>query len=104
MKNLTANDIFWIAPVVAMAIGILPMPYGYYTLSRLVVCGCSVYFAYRLYRKNQTSFVWVFGFLAVLYNPIIPVHLYQKEIWVVVNAITAIFFFLKKSDVLREDS
>ena len=104
MKNLTANDIFWIAPVVAMAIGILPVSYGYYTLSRLVVCGCSVYFAYRLYRKNQTSFVWVFGFLAVLYNPIIPVHLYQKEIWVVVNAITAIFFFLKKGDVLREDS
>tara|TARA_Y100001936_G_C15646920_1_gene444406 strand:- start:185 stop:502 length:318 start_codon:yes stop_codon:yes gene_type:complete len=103
MKKLTAKDIFWIAPIVVMAIGFLPMPYGYYTLSRLVVCGCSVYFAHRLYRENQTPFVWVFGFFAILYNPIIPVHLYQKETWMVVNAITAIFFIFKKGDALRED-
>ena len=40
-------------------------------------------------------FVWIFGFLAVLYNPIIPVYLYEKEIWMVVNIITAIIFFIK---------
>ena len=83
-----------------MAIGALPMPYGYYTLSRLVVCGCSLYFAHRLYRENQTPFVWIFGFFAILYNPIIPVHLYQKEIWMVVNIFTAIVFFLKRKDAL----
>ncbi len=79
------------------------MPYGYYTLSRFVVCACSIYFMHRIYLKNQTSFVWVFGFLALLYNPIIPVHLYQKEIWMVVNAITAVLFFVKKGDALREE-
>ena len=98
------KNIFWIAPIAVMAIGVLPMPYGYYTLSRLVVCGCSVYFAHRLYRENQTVFVWIFGFFAVLYNPIVPVHLYQKEIWMVVNAVTAIVFFLKKDVALRENS
>jgi hypothetical protein len=98
------RNIFWIAPIVAMAIGTLPMPYGYYTLSRLVVCGCSLYFAYGLYRENQNTFVWIFGFFAVLYNPIIPIHLYQKEIWVVVNILTAIFFFLKREDALKEKS
>tara|TARA_B100000683_G_C12029807_1_gene365780 strand:+ start:236 stop:526 length:291 start_codon:yes stop_codon:yes gene_type:complete len=94
------KNIFWIAPIAAMAIGALPMPYGYYTLSRLVVCGCSLYFAHRLYRENQTPFVWIFGFFAILYNPIIPVHLYQKEIWMVVNIFTAIVFFLKRKDAL----
>ena len=46
------KKIFWIAPIVAMGIGFLPMPYGYYNLSRLIVCGCAVYFAYGLYLKK----------------------------------------------------
>jgi hypothetical protein len=98
------KKIFWIAPIIAMAIGALPMPYGYYTLSRLVVSGCSLYFAHRLYRENQTPFVWIFGFFAILYNPIIPIHLYQKEIWMAVNILTAIVFFLKREDDLKEKS
>ena len=91
------KKIFWIAPIVAMGIGFLPMPYGYYNLSRLIVCGCSVYFAYGLYLKKDIAFVWIFSFLAVLYNPIIPVYLYEKSIWMVVNIITAIIIIMKKN-------
>ena len=95
MMNI-GKSIFWITPIVIMAIGFLPMPYGYYNLSRLVVCVCAIYFAYQLFQKEEKTFVWVFGFLAVLYNPIIPVYLYDKEIWMVVNIITGIVFFLKR--------
>ncbi len=91
-----SSRIFWITPMVVLAIGILPMPYGYYTLLRLVICGCSLYFAYHLYEKKDTAFVWVFGFIAVLYNPVIPVYLYEKEIWIVVNLISAFVFFVKR--------
>ena len=42
------------------------------------------------------TFVWIFGLIAILYNPIIPVYLYKKEIWMVVNIITAGIFFIKK--------
>jgi len=91
------KNIFWIAPIVIMAIGFLPMPYGYYNLSRLVVCVCAIYFAYQLFQKEEKTFVWVFGFLAVLYNPIIPIYLYDKEIWMVVNIITGIVFFIKRN-------
>tara|TARA_B100000945_G_C20048125_1_gene442234 strand:- start:251 stop:544 length:294 start_codon:yes stop_codon:yes gene_type:complete len=93
------NKIFWITPIIAMGIGFLAMPYGYYTLSRFVVCGCSLYFAYNLYKQKDISFVWIFGFFAILYNPIIPVHLYEKEIWMVVIFITAIVFFIKKDSL-----
>ena len=82
-----------------MAMGFLPMPYGYYTLSRLVVCGCSIYFAFHLYEKKDMTFVWIFGFFAILYNPIFPIYLYQNEIWIVVNLITAGVFFLKRDAV-----
>lgn len=94
-SNLIKN-IFWIAPIIVMVIGFLPMPYGYYNLSRLVVCGCSIFYAYNLYNKPDITFVWIFSFIAILYNPIIPVHLYDKEIWMVVNIITGIVFFIKR--------
>ena len=89
------SKVFWIAPIIIMAIGFLPMPYGYYNLSRLVVCGCSIYFAYQLYQRQDITFVWIFGFLAILYNPIIPVHLYEKQIWMIVNIVTALIFVFK---------
>ena len=69
------KDIFWIAPLVVLGIGLLPMPYGYYMLSRLVVCGCAIYYAVQFGNQKETALIWVFGFLAVLYNPIIPIHL-----------------------------
>ena len=80
------------------------MPYGYYNLLRLVVCGCLIYFAYQRYQKQDMTFVWIFGFLAILYNPIIPVHLYEKEIWMVVNIITAIIFVLKGKKLDEADN
>jgi len=43
----------------------------------------------------------VFGALAVLYNPIIPVHLYEKEIWMIVNLVTAAVFFFKRDLLSR---
>ena len=51
------KNIFWIAPILVMAIGFLPMPYGYYNLSRIVVCVCSIYFAYNLYKQDDITFV-----------------------------------------------
>ena len=93
------KNIFWIAPLIIMSIGLLPMPYGYYNLSRAVVCVCSIYFAVQLFKKDDLVFVWIFGFLAILYNPIIPIHLYEKGIWIIVNIITGILFFTKKSSI-----
>ena len=96
--NINKN-IFWIAPIVIMGIGFFPMPYGYYNLSRIIVCICSIYFAFQLFKKEDMTFVWIFGFLTILYNPIIPIHLYEKEIWMIVNIITSFIFFSKKSSI-----
>lgn len=93
------KDYFWLAPIIVMAIGFLPMPYGYYFLSRLVVCVCALFFASGLHKNNETLTVWVFGGIAVLYNPIIPIHLGEKSIWIVVNIITAFLFLTNKNKI-----
>ena len=45
MKNVSEDNkkVFWLAPIVVLAIGIFPLPIGYYTLSRLVVCASAIY-------------------------------------------------------------
>jgi len=99
MKNVSdnQNNIFWLAPIIVLAIGILPLPIGYYTLSRLVVCGCALYLAHKFYKKKDNTNLWIFGFIAVLYNPIVPVYLYEKFIWIIVNIITIFLFYKNKN-------
>ncbi|WP_145597828.1 DUF6804 family protein [Candidatus Pelagibacter sp. FZCC0015] len=99
MNNISNqnNKIFWLAPIVVLVIGILPLPIGYYTLSRLVVSVSALYFAYNFYKKNDNKNIWIFGFIAILYNPIIPVYLYEKFIWIIVNIITIFVFYKNKN-------
>ena len=93
------KDYFWLAPLIVLGIGLFPMPYGYYFLSRIVVCVCAIFFASQLYKANEQNSVFIFGGIAVLYNPLFPIHLGDKSIWIVVNIITAIFFLINKNKI-----
>ena len=93
------KDIFWIAPLVVIGIGLFSMPYGYYFLLRLVVFVCAVYFAFQLNSPSDSTLVWVFGFFALLYNPFIPIYLGSKSVWVVVNLITVGVFIANKDKI-----
>jgi len=70
------------------------LPYGYFTLLRFVVCAVGIYLAYKTYEDNKESlWVWAFGFVAILFNPIIIIHL-QREQWWFIDLIVGIFFVL----------
>ena len=68
-------------------------PYGYYTLLRLVVCGTSVFITGKAYEFNRKNLPYVSGFIALLFNPLIPIHL-DKEMWVVIDLVVAVFIFI----------
>lgn len=70
------------------------LPYGYFTFLRFVVCAIGVYVAYQIYENNKKSLlVWIFAGIAVLFNPIIIIHL-QREQWWVIDLIVGVFFVL----------
>src|SRR6056300_1010560 len=97
LKKMKKNkDNFWIAPIVVLVIALFPLPIGYFTLSRLVVSACALYYAIQFHKRNDTTYTWIYGFLVVLYNPVIPIYLYEKFIWVVVNLITIYIFYKNK--------
>ena len=60
------------------------MPYGFYTLLRLVATGVFVWASIVSYQRGLPLLPWLFALLAVLFNPLIKVHL-PKELWIVID-------------------
>lgn len=92
MKNYFTPSL--IARFVAMALLIWALaqhPYGYYKLLRWVVCGVGVYSTVVATSSKKTLWAWGLGITAVVFNPIIPIHL-DRETWAVIDIAAAILF------------
>jgi len=87
-----------IASIVLLVLAVLPLPYGYYTLLRLVVCFTAVFLAWFSYKQQRVRWAWIMGLLALVFNPVIPLY-FGREFWIFVDVATAVVFaiFLKKS-------
>jgi len=75
-------------------------PYGYYILLRWICCGIFAYLAVQAQKEEKENWVWTFGIIAVIYNPIFRIHL-NRDLWSIINIITigiavASFFVLNK--------
>lgn len=83
-------------------LGVLPLPYGYYMLLRLIACGVFAWAAFITYEKNEEILPWVFGILALVFNPIIKIH-FPKELWAVIDVCSGIFLLLVSKQLLSCD-
>lgn len=86
----------WICliPAALLLLGVADMPIGYYTLLRIVVCLASCLLAYANYSKEEkiNLSAILFGIVAILFNPFIPIYLQDKDVWTVIDILAAIFF------------
>lgn len=64
-------------------------PYGFYVLLRWVVFAVWAYTALQAYERRARGFAWVAATSAILFNPVIPVHL-GRAVWPVVDVIAGI--------------
>jgi len=79
-------------------IGIFNMPYGYYRLLRIIVTISSLIFCFQFFEENKMKMVYLFGFIAILFNPLIPIF-FNKEIWIVIDILVGLLFlYLKPND------
>lgn len=74
-------------------------PYGFYTLLRIVVCGSSLYIAFSAATLNKKLWVWIMGATAVLFNPLIPIHLHRST-WQAIDFIAAVVFAVSLAPIL----
>lgn len=85
-----------IISLIMLIVAMLPLPYAYYQVLRLVVCIASGQSAYQAHEKKNTTWVWLLGINAVIYNPITPFYL-GREIWILVNVISIILILISFS-------
>lgn len=78
---------------VLLFVAVAPMPHGFYTFVKIIVCGCAGVACYQLWDKGHKG-VWpyVWGVITILFNPFIPISM-QKEIWMFVDAVAGLIFF-----------
>ncbi len=87
----TASIIAIIMLLLAIPSGI--WPYGYYTFLRWVVTGVALFILRIAYELKRTTWLWIMGLIAILFNPIAPIYL-DKGTWVVIDLIVAALFLV----------
>lgn len=75
-------------------IGIFKLPIEYYTFLRILVSAGALLVLYHTITSRQPYFSIVFLAILILFNPVFPIYLYQKGIWIPIDTITGILFLL----------
>lgn len=70
-----------------------PMPYGYYSIIRLLGLILFAVLAYKYYQQKREGLAITCGALAVLFQPFIKIAL-GKGLWNIVDIIVAIFLVI----------
>lgn len=88
IKRIVGLYIAWLIAVgMLISAAVERHPYSFYTLLRWICCPIFAYSAFAAHEKNRVLWIWIFGVLAALYNPIFRVHL-DRSTWVGVNWFT----------------
>ena len=73
---------------------VLPWPYGYFTFLRIVAAATFALAGAVLYQSESRSTAVCFGLLAVLFNPLIPVHL-PRALWNTIDVGAAVLLVVQ---------
>ena len=76
-------------------LGILDLPIGYYTLLRIVVTIGAVAVVISEFQNGFNFWVIVFGLSAIVFNPLIPIYLNDKDAWVPIDLLGGVLFLVK---------
>lgn len=87
-----------------LLLSLAKLPIGYYTVLRIAVTIGAI--AVILDEKNKGITFWVFLFavIGIIFNPVIPVYLGGKNIWLPIDVASAIAFSIKAYDVHRNEA
>lgn len=72
------------ATAALLALAVLPLPYGYYQLLRLVATGVFAWAAIVAFGRNSAGIGFGCAVLALLFNPLLPVYL-PKAVWIPID-------------------
>ena len=81
-----------LAAAIGCALAVVPIwPYGYYVLLRLLVFAAAI-FTLATSPDERTRYWWALGGLALVFNPVVPVHL-DRLLWAPIDLAGAWFLY-----------
>lgn len=95
LETATKMKILLPTCAILLFIGLFDLPIGFYTLLRIVVTIGSVAVIVSEFDNVFNFWVVSFGLIAILFNPLIPIHLNAKSTWMAIDIITGILFIIK---------
>jgi len=87
--------IFLFICAAVLFIGVANLPVGYYTFLRIIVFIGAGIICYQEWNNTSKTWLVIFGTILVLFNPITPVYLNNKSLWIPLDIITGILFIIK---------
>lgn len=83
----------WIVPAILLVIATARLPYGYYTFTRIVTCGIAALIAFVGFKERPLIQAWsvLLVLVAVLFNPLVPIHL-SRAVWFYLDLSVAMIF------------
>lgn len=81
------------------------LPYNYYMASRCVICAVSAYYFFCSRNSENTTNIpsylnWGLLGCAILYNPVLPIHLGSQFPWIIINIATlALLYSVRQNSI-----
>jgi hypothetical protein len=91
---------FIIIPIIMLFGALGQWPYGYFILLRWVVIAGAIIVIVNAFEKDVDWAKVVFIFIAILFNPIVPIHL-SRELWIPIDVIAGILFLFGYFKILK---
>ncbi|MDQ0636882.1 putative membrane protein [Pedobacter sp. W3I1] len=98
---------FLIVCSICCFVAILKLPIEFYTFLRTIVSLGAGLLIYSWIKQKNYALAVVFVLVLILFNPLFPIYLHQKSIWILLDIITGLLFlitaFYKKSEPVKQD-
>ncbi len=78
-----------------LILGVFQLPIGYYTFLRIIVSIGAVTILVNEFKGELEPWIITFGIIAILFNPILPIYLHDKTMWVLIDLVAGVLFGIK---------
>lgn len=75
-------------------VGIFRLPIEYYTFLRVLVSVGALIVIYNFLSHKEYNWSTIFIIILIIFNPVFPIYLYRKSLWIPIDTITGILFLL----------
>jgi len=77
------------------------LPYSYYQLLRVAVCGASLFLVWYFIKLKIDWLGWIFIIPAILFNPIFPIYM-DKSTWQILDLVIGVLFLASLTTYNKE--